>query len=79
MDTSLLKQLSMDTRKEGRKEDEANQGQYQAVATNLTTSQCVRTAEDRSRWKAIISQVMAVNDPRHDDHLTLPNQPTFNE
>ena len=30
--------------------------------TQLTTSQWVRAAEDRSRWKQLVSQAMVVND-----------------
>ena len=30
--------------------------------TKVTTSQCVRAAEDRSRWKQLVSQVMVAND-----------------
>ena len=30
--------------------------------TQLTTSQCVRAAEDRSRWKQLVSQAMVAND-----------------
>ena len=30
--------------------------------TQLTTSQCVRAAEDRSRWKQLISQAMVADD-----------------
>ena len=30
--------------------------------TKVTTSQCVRAAEDRSRWKPLVSQVMVAND-----------------
>ena len=29
----------------------------------LTTSQCVRAAEDRSRWKQLVSQAMVADDP----------------
>ena len=29
--------------------------------TQLTTSQCVRAAEDRSRWKQLVSQAMVAN------------------
>ena len=30
--------------------------------TQLTTSQCVRAAEDRSRWKQLVSQAMVADD-----------------
>ena len=30
--------------------------------TKLTTSQCVRAAEDRSRWKQLVSQAMVADD-----------------
>ena len=30
--------------------------------TQLTTSQCVRAAEGRSRWKELVSQAMVAND-----------------
>ena len=30
--------------------------------TRLTTSQCVRAAEDRSRWKQLVSQAMVADD-----------------
>ena len=35
-------------------------GQHQAV-DKITISQCVRAAEDRSRWKEIVRQVMLAN------------------
>ena len=35
-------------------------GQHQAV-DKTTISQCVRAAEDRSRWKEFVSQVMLAN------------------
>ena len=30
--------------------------------TQLSQSQCVRAAEDRSRWKQLVSQAMVAND-----------------
>ena len=30
--------------------------------TKMTTSQCVRAAEDRSRWRELVSQAMVAND-----------------
>ena len=41
-----------------RKQDIANIKQW----TQLTTSQCIRAAEYRSRWKRLISQAMVADD-----------------
>ena len=40
---------------------ETVQGQHQAV-DKITTWQCVRATEDRSRWKELISQAMVAKD-----------------